>query len=87
MRRVPNGGAATVVIRTITHFLHPALVARDQRKHQRVDMAVLPKKGDLSVYSDAAIQTIEDKLNRRPRKRSGYRMHFIVESAAYSAVG
>jgi IS30 family transposase len=50
-------------------------------------MAVLPKKGDLSVYADAAIQTIENKLIRRPRKRSGYRMRFIVESAAYPAVG
>jgi IS30 family transposase len=33
----------------------------------------LPKKCDLSIYSDADIQAIEDKINRRPRKRLGFR--------------
>lgn len=33
----------------------------------------LPKKCDLSTYSDADIQAIEDKLNRRPRKRLDFR--------------
>lgn len=33
----------------------------------------LPKGCDLSVYSDADIQAIEDKLNQRPRKRLDFR--------------
>ncbi len=33
----------------------------------------LPKRCDLSVYSDADIQAIEDKLNQRPRKRLDFR--------------
>ena len=33
----------------------------------------LPKGCDLSDYSDADIQAIEDKLNQRPRKRLDFR--------------
>ena len=33
----------------------------------------LPKRCDLSAYSDADIQAIEDKLNQRPRERLGFR--------------
>ena len=33
----------------------------------------LPKQCDLSDYSDADIQAIEDRLNQRPRKRLGFR--------------
>jgi IS30 family transposase len=33
----------------------------------------LPKRCDLSAYSAADIQAIEDKLNRRPRKRLDFR--------------
>ena len=33
----------------------------------------LPKGCDLSAYTDADIQAIEDKLNRRPRKRLDFR--------------
>ncbi len=33
----------------------------------------LPKRCDLGAYSDAQIQSIEDKLNQRPRKRLGFR--------------
>ena len=33
----------------------------------------LPKGCDLCVFTDEAIQNIEDKLNQRPRKRLGFR--------------
>ncbi|WHZ18316.1 MAG: Integrase, catalytic region [Rhodanobacteraceae bacterium] len=33
----------------------------------------IPKGCDISLFTDDAIQQIEDKLNRRPRKRLGYR--------------
>ena len=33
----------------------------------------IPKGCDISLFSDAEIQQIEDKLNRRPRKRLGFR--------------
>ncbi|MGH8115997.1 MAG: IS30 family transposase [Rhodanobacteraceae bacterium] len=33
----------------------------------------VPKGCDISTFTDAQIQQIEDKLNRRPRKRLGYR--------------
>ena len=33
----------------------------------------LPKRCDLSLYSDAEIQAIEDKINQRPRKRLDFR--------------
>ncbi len=33
----------------------------------------LPKGCDLGQFTDEQIQQIEDKLNRRPRKRLGYR--------------
>ncbi len=33
----------------------------------------LPKGCDLSAYSDADIQALEDKLNQRPRKRLDFR--------------
>ncbi len=33
----------------------------------------LPKECDLSAYSDADIQAIEDKINQRPRKRLDFR--------------
>lgn len=44
------------------HPVPPVLVARDQ---QRVDAAVLPKKGELSA--DTATQAIEDKAIARRR--------------------
>ncbi len=34
----------------------------------------LPKGCDLSAYTNEEIQVIEDKLNRRPRKRLGFHM-------------
>ena len=33
----------------------------------------VPKGCDISTFTDAQIQHIEDKLNQRPRKRLGYR--------------
>ena len=33
----------------------------------------IPKRSDVSVYSDEYIQSIQDKLNGRPRKCLGYK--------------
>jgi IS30 family transposase len=44
----------------------------------------LPKGCDLSVYSDASIQAIEDKLNRRPRKRLDFRTPQHVFDISFS---
>jgi IS30 family transposase len=33
----------------------------------------IPKGCDISQFTDEEIQEIEDKLNRRPRKRLGFR--------------
>ena len=44
----------------------------------------LPKRCDLSEYSDADIQVIEDKLNRRPRKRLGFRTPQQVFDASFN---
>lgn len=33
----------------------------------------IPKGCDISLFTDDEIQRIEDKLNRRPRKRLGFR--------------
>jgi len=63
---MPNGGAATVM-----HTITPSRLGN--AGPQRVDATIPPKEGGLNVYSDAAIQASEDKLDRRPRKRSGYR--------------
>lgn len=78
-------------MRTITHSLRPRLGSAGPAKTPTGIWEYLPKKGDLSVYSAAAIQTIEDKLDRRPRNdRATVRhntfsmspstvMHFIVD--------
>lgn len=44
----------------------------------------LPKGCDLSVYSDADIQAIEDKLNQRPRKRLDFRTPQHVFDASFN---
>jgi IS30 family transposase len=44
----------------------------------------LPKGCDLSAYSDAEIQAIEDKLNQRPRKRLGFRTPRQVFDASFN---
>lgn len=44
----------------------------------------LPKRCDLSTYSDAEIQAIEDKLNQRPRKRLGFRTPQQVFEASFN---
>jgi IS30 family transposase len=43
----------------------------------------LPKRCDLSTFSDAQLQQIEDKLNQRPRKRLGYRTPQTVFDASF----
>jgi IS30 family transposase len=43
----------------------------------------LPKRCDLSTFSDAQLQQIEDKLNQRPRKRLGYRTPQRVFDASF----
>jgi len=85
MRRTPNGGAATVV-QTITP--RPVLVTRH---HQRIDAAILPKKGSLSVYSTPGprrLKTglIDDRENDRAAVRHNTfpmspstMTHFMVE--------
>ena len=44
----------------------------------------LPKRCYLSAYSDAEIQALEDKLNQRPRKRSGFRTPQHVFDASFN---
>jgi IS30 family transposase len=44
----------------------------------------LPKRCDLSTYSGGDIQAIEDKLNRRPRKRLGFRTPQQVFDASFN---
>ena len=44
----------------------------------------LPKRCDLGACSDADIQVIEDKLNRRPRKRLGFRTPQQVFDASFN---
>ncbi|EIL95461.1 integrase catalytic subunit, partial [Rhodanobacter spathiphylli B39] len=44
----------------------------------------LPKGCDLSVYSDADIQAIEDKINQRPRKRLDFRTPQYVFDASFN---
>ena len=44
----------------------------------------LPKRCDLGAYTDADIQAIEDKINRRPRKRLGFRTPQQVFDASFN---
>ena len=44
----------------------------------------LPKRCDLSTYTDADIQAIEDKLNQRPRKRLGFRTPQQIFDASFN---
>jgi IS30 family transposase len=69
-----------IALSATSYFAEPysSLAARNQRKHFNPLLGTnglirqyLPKKCDLSTYSDADIQAIEDKLNQRPRKRLG----------------
>lgn len=46
----------------------------------------LPKGCDISQFTDAQIQQIEDKLNRRPRKRLGYRTPEQVFELSFNRV-
>lgn len=46
----------------------------------------LPKRCDLSTFSDAQLQQIEDRLNQRPRKRLGYRTPQRVFDASFKRV-
>jgi len=62
MRRVPNGGAG----HSQAHH-HPVASRPGSAGPTTVDAAVLPKKGELSVYSDTATQAIEDKAIARRR--------------------
>ncbi|HEU0197668.1 MAG TPA: IS30 family transposase [Nevskiaceae bacterium] len=45
-----------------------------------------PKGSDLSTLSTADLQRIEDKLNRRPRKRLGFRTPLQVFEASFNRV-
>ncbi|MHB1272381.1 MAG: IS30 family transposase [Rhodanobacter sp.] len=44
----------------------------------------LPKRCDLGACTDAEIQAIEDKLNQRPRRRSGFRIPQQVFDASFN---
>jgi IS30 family transposase len=46
----------------------------------------LPKRCDLGDFTDAQIQHIEDKLNRRPRKRLGFRTPQSVFDQSFKRV-
>ena len=79
----------TVATKVNVYFCDPQspCATRHQRKYQRAAATVLPRKTDLSGYSQADLDKVALRLNQRPRKTLGFETPASKLQASVAATG